>query len=621
MKSPMLLWKLLAEDLASRCCTSATLDIKYVQLRFENEGFSFFTMTLPEYASDFHNCLEHGSLDHASFLRFKKRRGHPELFQGFLGLIFDLDSGVLLDDPSIDAILAIRQLTLLYSKLFLVSSEERRKLAMDGFVECEQDVRRFDAIRTESQLREFGSASDLLFRGLFSRVDSDIQLGKLLPKHGPGATADKLSGNGKYRLYTWTDRLEEVFPFGDFLLPNWRFYADRGHPVHLEPGSEIPVKVTSVPKTMKTPRIIAIEPTAMQYAQQSIRISITRYVSQDKLLTKLIGFLDQTPNQELALEGSKTRTLATLDLSEASDRVSNQLVREMTSQWPYLHKAIDACRSRKADVPGHGVLRLAKYASMGSALCFPFEAMVFLTIVFMGIAKSLNTPLTMDLIKRYQSEVRIFGDDIIVPVDHVHSVVSMLTDYGLVVNTSKSFWNGKFRESCGKEYFDGHDVSIVKVRKVFPTQRKHVNELIGYVELRNQLYLAGYWSTCREMDKWISRIIKHFPVVLPSSPVLGRTSFLGYEAERIGGRYQRPEVKGYVIDARPPSDLLDGPSALLKCLLRLEYKSMEGSEMIFPEFSREERNFLSLPSADDRHLERAGRPYAVNIKLGWASAT
>jgi len=130
--------------------------------------------------------------------------------------------------------------------------------------------------------------------------------------------------------------------------------------------------VIAVPKTMKTPRIIAVEPTAMQYMQQAISDNLVSNLEGRHFPYKwMIGFERQEPNQQMAKEGSLHGELATLDLSEASDRVSNQHVRRLTKGFPRVTEGIQACRSRKADVPGHGVIRLAKFASMGSALTFP----------------------------------------------------------------------------------------------------------------------------------------------------------------------------------------------------------------------------------------------------------
>lgn len=595
MKSPMLLWKSIAQESAIRCRTSATMDIKTVQGRYKHEGLSFFTITLPSFGKDFQKSLDQGIVDRNSFQGFSWRASLPQFLGGFFDLVFDRTSGVLLSDPDIDAILAIRQLTLIYSKVLHPCSDARVKEAMSGYVQCDQEVKANDSMMTSEDYSEFHRLSSLLFRDLFSELDRKIQDLELIPRHGPGATADKLRGNSKFRLNTWTDRLERYFPSGDYLFPNAKYLHEEA--VHfLEPGAEMPVKVITVPKTQKSPRIIAIEPTAMQYAQQAVLGDLVDGV-ESSFLSNFIGFESQEPNQLLAQRGSLNGSLATLDLSEASDRVSNQLVRILLSSNPILQGAVEACRSRKADVPGYGVIRLSKFASMGSALCFPIEAMVFLTLVFLGIEQELNTRFTSRAqIMSYVGSVRVYGDDIIAPVNTVHSVVRTLEHFGARVGASKSFWIGKFRESCGREFYDGYDVSVVKVRREFPTSRRHVPEVISTVSLRNQLYKAGYWETVRRIDSYLLRILKWFPYVDESSSVLGRYSFLGYENQKECEKLHAPLVKGWVVFADLPSDPLDGYSALLKCLLK------RGGQ----------------PSVDSKHLERAGRPRRVDIRPRWA---
>jgi hypothetical protein len=528
--------------------------------------------------------------------------------------VFDPASGVLLDAPDVEAIQSIRQLTLMFGKIALPCTSERTQAAFDQYIQCEQDVRESDPNIPVQKLDWFKRISTLLFSGLFTSVDREIYYGRHIPKHGPGVTADGLSGNAKFEQFTWPRRLDEYFPIGDMLLPNARYYEQLEDVDILEPGTEIPVKVISVPKTQKTPRIIAVEPTAMQYAQQSVLREIRMGIPKANYLRTMIGIDDQRPNQAMARKGSKDGTLATLDLSEASDRVSCLHVRLLLANHPHLREAVMASRSPKADVPGHGVITLTKFASMGSALTFPIEAMVFLTITFLGIERALNTTLTMKDVKRLHHAVRVYGDDIIVPVDFVDHVVQALQDFGLVVNEGKSFWTGKFRESCGKEYYDGEDVSIVRVRRMFPTKRGHAQEVISIVSLRNQLYWSGYWQTVKWLDGYIGKLLKHFPMVLPSSPVLGRHSVLGYETQTIGEHLHNPLVKGYVESSRSPKSILDGPGALLKWFLEKEGGDRDNGSL--------NGNHLAhlSPQIDTDHLERAGRPQRVSIKLGVCSA-
>jgi hypothetical protein len=407
-------------------------------------------------------------------------------------------------------------------------------------------------------------------------------------------------------------------PAEEFLIPNPSFRAGLDEELTvLEPGAEMPVRVITVPKTLKTPRIIAIEPTAMQYAQQGLLACFRSALLEDSFLSRVIGIEDQEPNRQMAREGSLSGDLATLDLSEASDRVSNQHVRTMLEDFPELLWAVDACRSRRADVPGHGVIRLAKYASMGSALCFPFEAMVFLTVIFLGIERELSTPLSRKtIINQFSERVRVFGDDLIVPRDHVLSVVDELSAFGHKVNVSKSFWTGRFRESCGRMYYDGQDVSIVKIRSVLPTRRQDANGVISAVALRNLLYWGGLWKTAAWMDAYLGKLLKHFPNVAPSSPLLGRESALGYQFQRLHPNYHSPLTKGFYVVAKAPSDVLDGPGALLKCLLRYP---VAGFGLNRPGPVAALGAGFGVASIDEEHLERSGRPERVDIMLGWRS--
>jgi hypothetical protein len=596
MNSLIALWKMLAEELASMCCTSAIRDIKTVSDRSNHEGLSFLTITLPTFAKGLERSLDEGAIARDMFTSFSFHAGLPRFLGGFLERVFDRSPGRLLDDVALEAIFAIRQLTLVFSKMQLPCSKSREAAAIRSFVQCEYDVKRTDMTLSEDQREVFVRISDLLFRNVCQDIDWKIFDLDLEGKHGPGKTADKLTGNGKFSLNVWPRRLESILPFGEMLLVN-RSFTTRGNRVNIiEPEMETPVKVVTVPKTQKTPRVIAVEPTAMQFAQQSVSRLITRGIERHQLLSRMIGFRDQELNQVLAQKGSLDGTLATLDLSEASDRVSYQLVMSMVDRYPCLSAAIDASRSRFADVPDHGVIPLSKYASMGSALTFPIEAMVFLAVIFVGIEQELNKPLCLADVKRLSNEVRVYGDDIIIPVRFVRSVVESLETFGFKVNSSKSFWTGKFRESCGKEYYDGYDVSVVKFRHKYPTTRRHATEVIGLVAFRNLLYKRGLWRTCQWLDDRIRNLISHFPVVAETSVVVGRHSFLGYETQKMCPKLHSPLVRGLVVSAQSPSSQLDGHDALFKCL------------------SGDRRE----PFIDKQHLSRAGRPNSVDTRVRWA---
>jgi hypothetical protein len=602
MKSLMLLWQLLLDELGSWCDTSTTQDRKTALRRIEHEGISFLTISLPDFGKGFLKSLDQGRVGHDSFPGFRFTSGLPQFLGGFLDRVFDRESGVLLDEPDIDCIFAIRQLTQSFAKVELKSSDRRKRKAMLGYIECEKELKVKEREWSDADYADFSRVSQLLFGQLFGGINNDIKNNCLIPKHGPGKTADRISNNARFRIQTWPWRLEKVFASVDFIVPNAKYASLIENVKFLEPGAETPVRVVSVPKTLKTPRIIAIEPSHMMYVQQAIYECFVSNWKRDKLLHQFLGFDDQVPNQILAQRGSRENgNLATLDLSEASDRVSNQLVREMLRPFPSMQEGVDACRSRKADVLGHGEIRLSKFASMGSALCFPMEACVFLTCIFLGIEKELKTPLTYKAIKRFAGKVRVFGDDIIIPKEYVSSVVDALEHFGAIVSPTKSYWNGKFRESCGKEYYDGHDVSIVKFRQVLPTQRQHAECVLATVSTRNQLYELGLWRTCAWLDEYMVRLLGRYPVVIDTSQLVGRisrsfdpTSRYDQTSEKWDKDLQKPKLRAYVVSAVSPVDELDGEYALLKFFLK-----------------------RGLDPHQEGHLERAGRPKAVNLKLRW----
>jgi hypothetical protein len=618
MKSLTLLWKAVADDFATWCCTSASRDFEELTRRFEHEGNSFLTITLPDFGKDFERSLSLGKVDPSLFAGWRKKGGLPLFLGGFLDQVFDRATAAISVNPNVEAIRAIRQLTLMFGKILLPTSEERTRNALIGYVNTEKEVRSMDARR--GSLRDFRRVSRTLFGPLIASLDSDVRDFGLWPKHGPGKTADRISGNQKYDLRSWPTRLDAMFPFEEYCIYSPRHLAELDNEglslideVNFQlPGAELPVRVVCVPKTLKTPRIIAIEPTSMMYAQQAVSRSLVNYLETDDLVGGQIGFRDDHINQYLACVGSRDSSFATLDLSEASDRVSNQLVRVLFGAG-YTSHAIQACRSQTADVLGLGKYRLSKFASMGSALTFPIEAMAFLCVIYLAIEKKEQQQTSPAMIHRWRRKVRVFGDDIIVPNDIATDVIKELEAYGFKVNSSKSFWTGMFRESCGAEYYAGEDVTISRVRRLLPTSRRDALEMLSCIALRNRLYNRGLWSAARWLDDWIGSMIRFYPAVLPTSPVVGRDSFLGYDTERTNADLHRPEVRGYVVSAPSPNSSLDGPPALLKCLLLLG-QNQERSDI--PCKDPDDSRFWE-GRVETNHLERQGRPDAVYLKLRW----
>lgn len=679
MKSRSEVWLKALEDFGDLCSVSTHRDAETVRSRIAAEGSSFFTMTLPIYGKEFERTLATRRIPRESYVGWRRQKvsisaegrrstsrplGPPSFLGGFQNLLFYKPEGLCLpwySDPSeypddelaaepslkfdrgedgsvlcfehtadcwcieraANAVTAIRQLTLMFAKEKNLCSTQRQADAVLQYkaTDEELDYPLRDAptaftLFEDGRLARIRRVFTALYAPVLSEVDRMIYENDLTPAHGPGATADRLRGNQKWCVRTWTERLEEVFPHRDYLLPNLRFSSERSQVTLLPREREIPAKVSLVPKTQATPRLIAIEPTCMQYMQQAVarplvRLLETDYLPQrrgrpsENLASLFLGFSEQWPNRAMAQIGSEDGSLATLDLSEASDRVANWLVEDLFGDFPWFLQGIEASRSTRARLPSGEVIPLLKFASMGSALTFPIEAMVFLAIVMerlvdaaippgeqLALKRAVSSSRLRNIIRSFRDQVRVYGDDIIVPTDMAETVIDGLELCGFKVNRNKSFWTGGFRESCGKEYWFGHDVSIVRVREALPTSRRDATEIVSAVSTRNQFYRAGLHRVVRLYDEMLEGLLPYgYPIVEETSSVLGRLS--DHEppsADEWDDELHVPLVKGYVVKARPPVNQLDGPEALLKCLIG-----------------------VSTEMSED-HLMRSGRPRVVGIK-------
>lgn len=609
-----------------RCGTDTHRDYETVVRRVKHEGLSFLMITLPDFCRDFESCLEQGSVDSTCFQGFRRHGSLPKFLQGLTSLVFDRESGKLLNVPSEDAVLCVRQVCLMYKKLHLPCSTLRERKAFDDFVKCENDLdwdqrqysldqipytwvsdptsrdmsrlprgaRASRGCRAYSRTLEhvglvlneprcglildyFQRVSRLVWASAFGGFSSDaVSLG-LVPRHGPGATAERILGNQKYVWRRWHHRLDVFFPFDAFASRTANVPDEEGRRFDgvefVEPGSEQPVRVISVPKTMKGPRIIAIEPVCMQYVQQALSSYIVERLGACKFTSGQINFTNQRVNRDLAFSSSIDRSYGTIDLSEASDRVHAYLVHLMLQAVPLLREMVFACRSTKALLPDGREVVLQKFASMGSALCFPMESMVFFTLCVSSRLMKLNLPVTVTNLLKVSRSTFVYGDDIIVPADEVPTVTETLEAFGLKVNRHKTFYRGNFRESCGMDAFSGVDVTPVYLRKMPPWNRQQSSEFVSYVSFANQLYKKGWWTTAKRVREDISRLFGELPYVQETSPCLGYHSFRkSYDIHRWDSDTHSWKVKGYVLSPRRYADVIDGDAALMKFFLTAEHR-------------------------------------------------
>jgi hypothetical protein len=561
MKSLYQLHAVVLEDLGRQCSIGIARDLKTVARRYEDEGDSFLTITLPLFAKALERGLETGQWpDRGELPNWKYVRGLPAFMRGFTIRVFDED-GRTLQHPDPDSIRAVRQFCLLSQKIERECSPDRIRKAFTSFVETDRELIGLPGRLDPDRLRTFVRVAEKFFGTMFSHCEKVIAEYGLVPKHGPGAVAERKSQKEKRVYDYWVERLETSFPA-------WRYTQNTGYvsPEPIIPSSEIPVRVVAVPKTQSTPRIIAIEPTVMQYAQQGLKREIYEWVGRGPL-RKVLGFHDQTRNQKMAKEASSKQNLATLDLSEASDRVHWFLIYKMLARYPHLWDFVWQSRSSRADVHGFGVIPIQKFASMGSALTFPLETIVFTTLAICGV-RSVQPSIKITP-RHLAGSISVYGDDIIVPVDTVDAVIDWLEHFGAKVNQRKSFWNGKFRESCGAEYYDGHDVTIARLRAEVPTSRHDAANLAAYIDFRNRMYLSGMWGVVKVLDEELESLIK-LPYVYAS--VAPQAGFLHLvtstrptaSGERFNPNLHHHEIKVPVLSSHGSVYRIDGEAGLLE---------------------------------------------------------
>jgi len=174
---------------------------------------------------------------------------------------------------------------------------------------------------------------------------------------------------------------------------------------------------------------------------------------------------------------------------------------------------------------------------------------------------------TIRSIRKVAKEVRVFGDDIIVPSDSTAVTLAALAHLGLKVNPAKTFCTGKFRESCGVDAFDGNNVSKVSILAMPAVSTPE--SVASIVDSHNNFYQKGYYEVCEYLRRTVTSLKRYrFFDVPAGSGAIGWFSAIGPDPgdapRRWNPELQRIEYR--VSGLRSPSErkLSDGRSMLLQ---------------------------------------------------------
>lgn len=361
------------------------------------------------------------------------------------------------------------------------------------------------------------------FLGVLSEMREDIEkligsepdLGKIVAhaKHGPGVSLSDLYKGGKCtEFYKWYNLPYSVtkgtLPYALAAIesdPQWigaldDWYRKKnsvpiGNPIDLADfHSQIfeivdGSRITSVPKTALTDRTIAIEPVLNVF----IQLGIGQVLS--SALKKGWGYdLDsQEKNQDYAMEAALSNLMATLDLSMASDTIALLLCFLLLPPL-WLDLLLDL-RSPQGTVEGlpH---TFDKISSMGNGFTFALETVIFGALVRCAIRRTKSL-----------RKSAVYGDDIIVPITAVPYLKTLLEFSGFQLNMDKSYWDGPFRESCGKDFFHRYDV-----RPLFLTRKiKGIRDLFYVYNALVTLSKRLDWTWDVDFSKTLRLLLKFIP--------------------------------------------------------------------------------------------------------------
>jgi len=436
------------------------------------------------------------------------------MFPLFFG-IFDSSTGIPRDwlsnydssDKGLSAlyVLILRQFFLAFSKAQDIDCSADQSLELTQF---ENRLTRVPQITLDS--RVISTARFLLHHFFYDDVEDDEPCADLTQwvndpfgRHGPGAVAGGEVGFDKWDF--------DYHPQTDGHI----YWA---HP-DCNTGSFVPVsditvpgcaRATVVPKDLRKHRIICIEPKELMFAQQGLMQVIYERLARHPLLRKSVRLRDQDWQGRV----SANYLMATLDLKDASDLLSKQLCRLLLPKC--IFSLLGRYRSNSIDLGDHVVPEISTMFTMGNALCFPTETLIFWalalsTLMLLDEAEGTRLrwhgrdirPLSFEHAEMRCLDVRVFGDDIVVPYIYAQEVVSNLTKAGLEVNQNKTCVSTLVRESCGHWYYQGYDCRITRLSYHKADDARAWCSLIENVK---ELDRNGFSATAIQVARWCEEL-------------------------------------------------------------------------------------------------------------------
>jgi hypothetical protein len=481
--------------------------------RFNAEGVSFATVTLPQLSKSLFTYLETGVSLYPGF-KIKSGTEYPVFLQGLFKVIYnDVHS-----NEAITAIGLIYQFSVLTKKLKGPYPHRVLLKQAEDFVKDDQQLSAID-IKAEF-LQPILTHARAIINNIFN--DFDLKTDEnVVPRPGPGATNTKVEKHMRYEPHMLYEKLDHVLPYKEWFYPPVNGYhvnKARNYRSLLKTRVYEPsARYHQVDKKIGEARGICIEENEAMWYQQAVKNGIYAWVEEHPITRNKVNFTKQSINQMLALHESKSRKRATIDMKSASDNVLRLLVKELFQDQTLLCDILMSLSTQIIEFPTLGLppLRTNKFAPMGSALCFPIMALVHFALIQAIICNS-NVKRRFSKAK----DVYVYGDDIIISSDCVQAVYDWLPMFGMKINQDKSFVKSHFRESCGIHAYHGVDITPVFLKRT-PNFSSGADTLLSVLASEEQLFLKGFYSTARLLRKRINGHWGILPFVSNESQIAG----------------------------------------------------------------------------------------------------
>lgn len=248
-------------------------------------------------------------------------------------------------------------------------------------------------------------------------------------------------------------------------------------------------KLLTVRKTATKDRLISKIPSCNMMLQLAVHNAMTAVLASS---FKIDLARQQNVNGHMAWLGSVKGGFATLDLKSASDLNTPWLVRQLLPrEWYNFLMTIGV---QELDYKGE-IISLHSIAPMGCGYTF-----ALMTLVIAALVEATYRANGLS-IRDHKGDLSyaVYGDDIIVRESVYGAVVRVLRTAGFILNDKKSFCDGKFRESCGKDFYDGYPVRPVYVEKLSTIQDcfSTYNRIVRWAARHSfKIYNTAHVLTC-----------------------------------------------------------------------------------------------------------------------------